>query len=57
MQVSDKKSVRNVSIDLLKIISMFMVVVLHATSYGLEEANIIPFSGVYWIKTALRSFP
>lgn len=56
MEVSDKKPVRNVSIDLLKIISMFMVVVLHATSYGIEEANIISFSEEYWIETVLHSF-
>lgn len=47
---------RNASIDLLKTISMFMVVVLHAIQYGIANANIIPFSVPYFITNISRSF-
>ncbi|MGN0405344.1 MAG: acyltransferase family protein [Bariatricus sp.] len=47
---------RNASIDLLKTISMFMVVILHATHYGIANANIIPLSVPYFITNISRSF-
>lgn len=47
---------RNASIDLLKTISMFMVVVLHATQYGIANANIIPLTAPYFITNISRSF-
>lgn len=47
---------RNASIDLLKIISMLMVIVLHATQYGIANADIIPFSVPYYVSYVSRSF-
>lgn len=47
---------RNANIDALKALSMVMVIVLHATQYGTENAEIVPWSIPYWIVTVSRSF-
>lgn len=40
---------RNVSIDILKILSMAMVIILHTKTYGLMGVNFEPTDGLYWI--------
>lgn len=52
----DKKTDRNIAIDILKICSMLMVVILHATGYGLQGAEIPLGSLLYWIVLVLRNF-
>lgn len=34
-----KTGIRNIYMDILKIISMFMVVLLHATNFGIQNIN------------------
>lgn len=47
---------RNMSVDLLKIISMLMVVALHITSHGIKNAEIVLFRAPYWFTVILNSF-
>ena len=35
-----KTGIRNIYMDILKIISMFMVVLLHATNFGIQNIKI-----------------
>lgn len=45
---------RNVYMDILKIISMFMVVLLHATNYGIQDIKIEIGSINYFIVWIIR---
>lgn len=47
---------RNVHMDILKIISMFMVVLLHATNYGIQDIKIEIGSINYFIVWIIRIF-
>ena len=47
---------RNVYMDILKIISMFMVVLLHATNYGIQDIKIEIGSINYFILWIIRIF-
>ena len=40
---------RNISIDILKILSMLMVIVLHTKTYGLMGVSLKPTEGIYWV--------
>lgn len=51
-----RQTQRNISVDLLKIISMLMVVALHITSHGIRTADIVPFSLPFWFVLVLNSF-
>lgn len=55
MKNSCGKTNRNVSIDSLKVLSMIMVVVLHATQYGVEKAELIPWTIPYCLVTISKS--
>lgn len=50
-----RQTQRNMSIDLLKIISMLMVVSLHITSHGIHNAEIVDFSIPYWFVVVINS--
>lgn len=56
MRETQNKTVRNYSIDLLKITAMLMVVILHITSHGIHNATITMFSFPYWIVVIMNSF-
>ena len=45
---------RNISIDILKILSMVMVIILHTKTYGLKGVNLTPSDGLYWIVWTLQ---
>ena len=47
LQNNSKK--RNLSLDILKILSMIMVIILHTKTYGLRDATLAPYSSVYWV--------
>ncbi len=47
---------RNVNIDAIKALSMIMVIILHATQYGIENADIINWTFPFWVVTISRSF-
>ena len=47
LQNNSKK--RNLSLDILKILSMIMVIILHTKTYGLRDATLVPYSSVYWV--------
>lgn len=47
LQNNSKK--RNLSLDILKILSMIMVIILHTKIYGLRDATLAPYSSVYWV--------
>ena len=51
--MSNTKS-RNISIDILKIVSMVMVIILHTKTYGLKNVSLEPTSSLYWIVGALH---
>lgn len=50
------KETRNTSIDLLKIVAMAMVVILHATGYGINGAILEPFSSALILINVLSAF-
>lgn len=50
------KRSRNVAFDILRLVAMLMVTMLHITGHGLQEAQIEPFSGPYWITLFLNTF-
>ncbi len=45
---------RSLSIDILKILSIVMVIVLHTKTYGLKEVTLEPSNELYWIINALQ---
>lgn len=47
---------RNYTVDLLRIFSMLMVVILHATLYGMENTEITPLSSLWMVQEILRIF-
>lgn len=47
---------RNISIDILKILSMVMVIILHTKTYGLKGVVFEPTDGLYWIVWTLQFF-
>lgn len=47
---------RNISIDILKIVSMVMVIILHTKTHGLNGINFEPTQAMYWIVWALHYF-
>lgn len=47
---------RNISVDILKIFSMVMVIVLHTKTYGLKDIGFEPTQAMYWIVWALHYF-
>lgn len=49
------KTKRNYGLDLLKILSMVMVVLLHATSYGIKNVSCIPLSPKWFTIATIRS--
>ena len=51
-----KSRQRNLSVDILKILSMLMVIVLHTKTYGLNGVSLEPSTGIYWIVSALHIF-
>lgn len=52
----NKSKERNLSIDILKILSMIMVIILHTKTYGLQNTQIPTYSGVYWAIWGLHIF-
>lgn len=51
-----KNGNRNLSLDILKIISMAMVVVWHMNMYGMDMEKVSFFSGVYVLCNINKSF-
>ena len=51
-----KTGIRNIYMDILKIISMFMVVLLHATNFGIQNIKIEIGSINYFIVWIIRIF-
>ena len=51
-----KTKTRNVYMDILKIISMFMVILLHATNFGIQDIKIEIGSINYFIVWNIRIF-
>ena len=49
MTLADTSIKRNISLDILKILSMIMVIILHTKIYGLRDATLAPCSSVYWV--------
>lgn len=49
------KTKRNYGLDLLKILSMVMVVLLHATSYGIKNTLCLPLSAKWLDIVVIRS--
>lgn len=47
---------RNISIDILKIISMIMVIVLHTKTHGLNSVNFESTQAMHWIVWAFHVF-
>ena len=47
---------RNLSLDILKILSMVMVIVLHTKTYGLKGVSFEISNELYWIVNALHIF-
>lgn len=47
---------RNNAIDILKILSMVMVVLLHLQSYGIQKAEVELHTPIYWMALLVRSF-
>lgn len=45
---------RNISVDILKILSMAMVIILHTKTYGLMGVSLKPTDGVYWVVWTLQ---
>ncbi|MBO5066651.1 MAG: acyltransferase [Clostridia bacterium] len=52
----NKLKKRNLSLDILKILSMIMVIILHTKTYGLQNTQITTYSGVYWAVWILHMF-
>ena len=50
------KQSRNVAFDILRLAAMLMVTMLHITGHGLQETQMEPFSGTYWIALFLNAF-
>lgn len=53
--ISMNKTKRNYGLDLLKILSMVMVVLLHATSYGIKNTLCLPLSAKWLDIVVIRS--
>lgn len=47
---------RNNAIDILKILSMVMVVLLHLRQYGIYKAEVELHTPIYWMALLVRSF-
>jgi surface polysaccharide O-acyltransferase-like enzyme len=47
---------RNISIDVLKILSMVMVIILHTKTYGLKDIGFEPNQAMYWIVLTFHYF-
>lgn len=47
---------RNLSLDILKILSMIMVIILHTKTYGLKGVSFEISSELYWIVNTLQIF-
>lgn len=47
---------RNIAFDILRLAAMLMVTILHITGHGLQEVQLEPFSGPYWIALVLNTF-
>ena len=52
----EKTYTRNISIDILKITSMIMVIILHTKTYGLKGISFEPTQAIYWIVWTLYFF-
>ena len=49
-------SERNLSLDVLKILSMVMVIILHTKTYGLQGVSLENSTGIYWLTQSLHIF-
>ena len=56
MTSANTLTTRNLSLDILKILSMVMVIVLHTKTYGLSGITFELNDKFYWITTALHMF-